>query len=172
MINLQKIQYLFLNHWFNFHFTWMFFSLNSFFRCYFRSKVWKNVSHIRAGCEEPIIFVKFLKCCYFHYLWPHMSHSLPHLWWGPWLLKIVFGDVLYCHFFFFVHRPVWKLFLIFSESAWQGNSNHANFGFEHQPQAEKLLFKVAKMVEDVSAGFWSLLANRFCVSKWRFLGSE
>jgi hypothetical protein len=38
-------------------------------------KTSKNVSHIlyvpQGDCEESIIFIKFLECCYFHYLLPY-----------------------------------------------------------------------------------------------------
>ncbi len=52
---------------------------------YFRSKVWKLLIVwakyvLQGGLWGSIIFVKFLKCCYSHYLWPYVCHSLLNLW--------------------------------------------------------------------------------------------
>ncbi len=64
------------------------FLLNSFFLWYFRAKVWKRLRTCaiyvpQGGCEESIIFVKFLKYFYSHHLCPDWCHSLPPPLIGP-----------------------------------------------------------------------------------------
>jgi hypothetical protein len=67
---------------------WMFFSMDVLPKnLYLRSKVWNFkecepcmcvmcMCHGGVGYEKSISFVKFLTCCYFHYLKSYLSHSL------------------------------------------------------------------------------------------------
>jgi hypothetical protein len=122
--------------------------------CYFRSKVWKLLRMLAIyvcatleGCEKSIIFGKIPKLLLFPllYLQPYVCHSLPHLWKGPWLQKMVMPDVLFCCSITdmpaahrlclkcleilrcrFVQRHIRKLFWTSSESSWPDGANRTS----------------------------------------------
>jgi hypothetical protein len=69
---------------------------------------------VTEGSEESIIFIKFLKCCYFHYpLWANLSHSAPSS------HKALENGV--------AHRYARKILWAYSESSFPENSNDTNF---------------------------------------------
>jgi hypothetical protein len=101
------------------------------------------VTHIRVtgGSEESIIFVKFRKCCFFHYLCGPIcptSPPSPHK-----ALEMVLPDVLR---FRFVHRYVRTILKTYSESSFLDGSNDSNFSALGLFWAEQLPFEDAETI--------------------------
>ncbi len=82
-------------------------------------------------------FFKFLKCCYSHFLWPSVCHSLFPPLIGPLAAENSFARCFALPFYSHRHaRQFWKTY---SKSSWSDSSNHTSISW-----AEKLLFKDAK----------------------------
>jgi hypothetical protein len=77
---------------------------------------------VTEGSEKSIIFIKFTKCCHFHFLCGPICPTVPppptRLW------KRVSPDVLHCRF---VHRQARTILSTYSESLFPDGSNDTIF---------------------------------------------